>query len=88
MQYDDAIDKAGGLGIYQGLLLVLNAFINNYGCLLIYNFGFMTATPKFLCVNDKGDDIFKCTRDEICKEGKIFYKIDSQDPSYIGGYFD
>ena len=37
----------------------------------------MTATPKFLCVNDKGDDVFKCTRDEICKEGKIFYKIDS-----------
>jgi len=48
----------------------------------------MTATPKFLCINDKGDNIYKCSRDEICKEGKIFYKIDSSDPAYIGGYFE
>ena len=66
MNYDEAIDKAGGLGLYQGLLLVLNAFINNYGCLLIYNFGFMTATPKFLCFNDYEDDFYACTREKIC----------------------
>ena len=51
------------MGIYQGLLLILNAFVNNYGCLLIYNFGFMTATPKFLCANDNEGGYYTCTRE-------------------------
>ena len=51
------------MGIYQGLLLILNAFVNNYGCLLIYNFGFMTATPKFLCADDNEGGYYTCTRE-------------------------
>lgn len=48
----------------------------------------MTATPKFLCVKDNLDKYYSCTRDQICNENHLFYKIDNLDPAYIGGYFD
>lgn len=48
----------------------------------------MTATPKFVCTQNQEDDYYSCTKDEICNDSKIFYKIDDSDPAYIGGYFD
>ena len=41
--YDSAFDQTGGFGNYQILTIILNTIVVNYGGVVAYNFGYLTA---------------------------------------------
>ena len=96
--YEEVIERQGGFGIYQFLLLFLQFLAVNYGNQLVFNNGFLTAIPKFKCYdknefnNEKEFIWYSCQREEICNDGKIYenigYDFDREDPSYYKGYFE
>ena len=94
--YEEVLEKFGGFGLYQFLLLFLQFVTTNYGNQLVFNNGFLTAAPKFKCINkeDLSDDFnwYTCSREQICDKGSIFdnieYKFDREDPSYFRGFFE
>jgi hypothetical protein len=86
IDYDEAIIRAGGFGIYQVLLFWATATLGVYGDQIIYNFVYVSNPYKQLC-QYPGEDTFKvCTREEIClHRGNpgFMTRPNTQDKNYI-----
>jgi hypothetical protein len=65
--YEEVLEKFGGFGLYQFLLLLLQSSTVNYGNYLVFNMGFLTAAPKFKCINidelNDGYNWYTCNRE-------------------------
>ncbi len=86
--YEEALERAGGLGIYQILICVATCFLTNYSYQMVVPFGYLTNAPSFYCRASPEDEWAICTREEICAdESTLEYKFNTEDPQFVNGLF-
>ena len=63
IDYDEALRRAGGFGIYQAILFWASSTFAVYGDQLIHNFVYLTSTYKLLCQFSGETNFKECSRE-------------------------
>ena len=64
------------------------SFIVNYGSQIVFNYGYLTVIPKYLC-KDIDKEFIKCSYEYLCENiDTVEFKIDKDHKDYIYGYFE
>jgi hypothetical protein len=90
--YDEALEKVGGFGRYQFILLFIMPILSCYGMQFSYLYGLLTYPVAFVCnFNGEGTTWESCSREEICQSlsngGNIEYTADTKDENYLNGFY-
>jgi hypothetical protein len=57
---DEALNKAGGFGLYQIFTQMIFCFAFWAGGFIIYTIGFMTVLPKYSCLYPDSTEYVNC----------------------------
>jgi hypothetical protein len=71
---DSIIDKMGGFGRYQVLLLIITTLLRNFGTLPIYLFALSTHEMKLECRTSPLDVFRECSVQAICDRRQYNYE--------------
>ncbi|CAI2361450.1 unnamed protein product [Moneuplotes crassus] len=80
---DECIEKSGGFGKFQWLMIAL-ATISLHGVnFFIYNLGFLELVPRLECLDSETGQFMECTKEDICREDSLIdrnlWKVDYSD---------
>ena len=83
IEFDEALMRAGGFGLYQVLMFWACSIFFVYGDQIIFNFVYLTAPYKQMC-QYPGEENFKvCSKEEICQNPQLLIRPNTEDKNYI-----
>jgi hypothetical protein len=66
IDYDEALLRAGGFGVYQVIMFLAISIFSVYGDCIIFNFVYFTSPFKQNCKSLGEENFHECSRTEFC----------------------
>lgn len=82
IDYDEALHRVGGFGVYQSIIFMAFSIFSVYGDQFIYNFIYLTNPHKEECSKD-GVTWVECTREDVCTPNDLLRRPNVGHKDYI-----